>query len=196
MLENVPRREAEATREAEAVRAREEREAQAARASVEAVEAQVEETRAKAAEAEAEAERARAEVAEARAAAEEARARAEASSQQIAAIGLDEGVRGQAGETYQLLNDVVTGMRNNMQIAQDYVKDLGKLYEALSKADLQSLSTLDRVRLEKTMREVEPEVTLEELEALIGGSVNDAEEMKGSLRTFRDAFLNGGDEEP
>ena len=121
-----------------------------------------------------------------------ARAEAAASSQQLAAHGA--GGRDKAMETYQSLNDVVATLRNNMTVAQGYVADLRKVYDALRKADLKQLSTLDRVRLEKTMRETEPEVTLDELHNLIGGAAAGTEDMRGSLRSFKQAFDPEGPE--
>lgn len=96
-------------------------------------------------------------------------------------------LRDQVQDAWQSLNDSVTGLRNNMRLIGDYVADVRKIYDALRRADLKPLPTLDRVRLEKALRDAEPDVTFEELEFLIGDCANYAEDMKEHLIHFRAA---------
>jgi len=102
--------------------------------------------------------------------------------------GGSDALRAQARPLVQNLNDSVSLLRNNMQLMSDYIADIKRIYEAVSRADLQGLQTLDRVRLEKVIREVEPDVTFEELGQLMGDAVNDAEEMKDQLLKFKDTI--------
>lgn len=83
------------------------------------------------------------------------------------------------------LNDHVSQLRNNFRLIVDYVADIEKVYDALKRADLSQLSTLDRVRIEKTIREAEPDVTFEELGNMLGDCVSSSEEMKTSLLKFK-----------
>jgi archaellum component FlaC len=118
-------------------------------------------------------------------------------SQQLRALPVsaeDPQERVKAGDACRSLNDGVTGLRKNVQLIKGYVTDVRKLYEALRKADLKALQTLDRVRIEKAIRDVEPDVTFEELEYLVSDCANYAEDMKEQLKHVRSA-LGGSPEQ-
>lgn len=123
---------------------------------------------------------------------EEARAQARRAAPAAAPAGGGgdvEPIKRSARELSQNLNDIVSTLRNNTQLMRDYITDIRKIYDAIARVDLQALPTVDRLRIEKTIREVEPEVTFEEIGHLLGDTVNDSEELKDQILRFRDVVL-------
>lgn len=108
----------------------------------------------------------------------------EASSPDIAAL------KAEASSTYELLNDVVSQLKNDMQLIQDYITDIRAVYDHYKRLDLEQLPTLDRVRIEKVLREMDPEITFEELDYNVGECVQSSEEMKSRLLSFKDKVLD------
>ncbi len=117
-----------------------------------------------------------------------------AASQQLAPVSdaelaggsLDQELKDQATGTYETLNDDVASLRTNIDLIGGYVGDIRKLYDAVQRADLQALQTLDRVRIEKALRELEPEVTFASLTKAVGDCTTGADSMREELRTFRE----------
>ncbi len=95
----------------------------------------------------------------------------------------------EAASTYELLNDVVSQLKNDMQLIQDYVTDLRDVYETFRRIDPQTLPTLDRIRVEKTLREMKPEVTFEELSHVLGECSGNTEDMKSKLMDFKEKLI-------
>lgn len=108
----------------------------------------------------------------------------EASSPDIAAL------KAEASSAYELLNDVVSQLKNDMQLIQDYITDIRTVYDHYKRLDLEQLPTLDRVRIEKVLREMDPEITFEELDYNVGECVRSSEDMKSRLLSFKDKVLD------
>jgi pSer/pThr/pTyr-binding forkhead associated (FHA) protein/DNA repair exonuclease SbcCD ATPase subunit len=99
-------------------------------------------------------------------------------------------VRDGARQVYGALNDNVSQLKNDTRLIQDFLSDLRKVYDSYRRVDLAEVSTLDRVRIERTLREMDPDTTFEELEHTVGVTVETTEGMKRSLREFRDKALD------
>lgn len=103
--------------------------------------------------------------------------------------GDGEAIRDRARAVYTAVNDPVSQMRNDLQTAEDFARDLRRLIEAYRRIDLNALSALDRVRIEDTTREVDPDFALDELLSLLASSAESTSSMKEALRIFRREVL-------
>ncbi len=99
-------------------------------------------------------------------------------------------LRTAAMATYEPLNDVVSQLKNDMQLLQDYIQDIQKVYENYRRIDLTNPSSLDKIRIDKILREMDPDVTFEELHHILGECTRNSEEMKGKLLEFRDQLID------
>jgi len=102
---------------------------------------------------------------------------------------LSEELRKRAKEVYQAINDVVSQWRDDMQSMELYVEDLHRLVEAFQRIDMSSLNTVDRVRLEGVIEEIDPKITFEEIESVIDKNQTAAGSIKSSLRDLREVVL-------
>jgi len=119
---------------------------------------------------------------------EDARKRArEAQRAPSSGGGADESqLRQRAKDVYNSINDIVSQWRDDMQTLEGFVADIKRLVLTLAKVDLQGLPTVDRVRLEGVIGEVDPKMTIEEIEMLVGNNQSAAGAIKSSLRDLRD----------
>ncbi len=99
-------------------------------------------------------------------------------------------LRSGARDAYGALNDNVSQLKNDTRLIQDFLSDLRKVYDSYRRVDLKEVSTLDRVRIERTLREMDPDTTFQELEHTVGVAVDTTEGMKRALRDFRDKALD------
>jgi chromosome segregation ATPase len=99
-------------------------------------------------------------------------------------------MHGDASETYELLNDVVSQLKNDIQLLQDYINDVKKVYDSYRRIDPDTMNNTDRKRIEKDLREFEPDVTFEELDHILTECVKSSEKMKSRLLDFKEIFLS------
>jgi pSer/pThr/pTyr-binding forkhead associated (FHA) protein/uncharacterized coiled-coil DUF342 family protein len=98
--------------------------------------------------------------------------------------------RADARDVYGALNDSVSQLKNDARLIQDFLTDLRKVYDNYRRVDLSEVATLDRVRIERTLREMDPDTTFEELQHTVDGTVEVTESMKSALRDFRKKTLD------
>lgn len=106
-----------------------------------------------------------------------------------AASGELDDLRRRVKTVYQSINDVVSQWREDMQSMELYIADLQRLIQAYQRIDMNSLNTVDRVRLEGVVEEIDPRVTFEEINTVITKNQNNAGSIKSSLRDLREVLL-------
>jgi chromosome segregation ATPase len=114
-----------------------------------------------------------------------------ATSQQLAAVSDDElaadtDLRAQVTGSYEVLDVDVTNLNDHVAQIAAYVREIRKIYSAIQRADLQPLQTLDRVRIEKVFREVDPDRVFDSLNKAVDDCSTGAEAMREQLRDYRE----------
>ena len=98
-------------------------------------------------------------------------------------------IRKRSREVYQAINDVVSQWRNDMQILDDYIQDIQRVFEILEKTDLAELRGASRGRLESALQEIDPQMTFDEINELISSNQRAISAVKSSLRDLREVVL-------